>query len=143
MLEDYGISRQRLVREPYWIFLFSIHYHSNGSFVALFMIYLAFGAKGFLNACHNFARGLSLPLEKVIEAISIFVRSKQFSKATDGGGGGCHLDLTWNRRGSLFELAKICCKRIERVTSLKFLRRLLFEAGTGGVGMNFKPFAIQ
>ena len=44
--------------------------------------------------------------EKVIEAISYFVRSKQFSKATDGSGGGFQLDLTWNRVGLLSELAK-------------------------------------
>ena len=34
--------------------------------------------------------------EKVIEAISYFVPSKQFSKATDGSGGVCQLDLTLN-----------------------------------------------
>lgn len=92
-----------------------------------------------LNACLCFA----VRLEKVIEAISSFVRSVWFSKTTDGCGAGCHLDLTWNRWASLFELANTYHRRIERVKSLNSWRSLLHETGTGRVEMNFGPFASK
>ena len=45
------------------------------------------------------AERLPFSFEKVMEAISNFVRSEYLSSATDGCGGGCQFDLTWNGWG--------------------------------------------
>ena len=42
-----------------------------------------------------------------MEAISNFVRSKYLTSATDGCGGGCQFDLTWNGWGFPAESATI------------------------------------
>ena len=58
------------------------------------------------------AERLSFSLEKVMEAISNFVRSKYLSSANAGCGRRCQFDLTWNGWGLPAESANIYCKRI-------------------------------
>ena len=69
-------------------------------------------ALGVLRASLCCAERLSFSFEKVMEAISISVRSKYLSSVNAGCGRRCQFDLTWNGWGLPAESANIYCKRI-------------------------------
>ena len=108
--------------------------------LSTFLMFTFVFARSLVRASRSFADRLSSVSQNDVVAISYFVRSKQFSSATEGCGGGCLLHLTWNGCSLLLRSAKRNFKRMFLVKLLKSLIRLLSEYGFVVIGMNFKPF---